>query len=184
MTTGAVLLNLPGLGNSGEDHWQTHWERRDRGAIRLIQDEWRSPKCRDWVSRLEEFLSNRGGQFVISAHSSACVMVAHWVLNSDAPSVGAVRAALLVAPSDPEAPGYPKGPSGFAPVPLARLPFPTHLVYSSNDPTVTPSRARAFGAAWGSRLTELQNAGHIEPRSGFGPWGQGFAFVEELRRMG
>jgi predicted alpha/beta hydrolase family esterase len=59
----------------------------------------------------------------------------------------------------------------------------SYVIYSTDGPAVRPERARAFGHAWGSRLTELESAGHIEPRSGFGPWDQGYRFVQALRNV-
>lgn len=177
----ATMLILPGLGNSGPDHWQTHWQARDARAVRVMQDEWRAPDCRDWIARLHDHVSRDDGPFVLVAHSSACVMAVHWALGTGRAHTDRIAGALLVAPSDPEAPRYPARATRFGPVPLERLPFPSHVVYSTDDPAVRPRRAREFGQAWGSRLTELEAAGHIEPRSGFGPWEEGYRFVEELR---
>jgi predicted alpha/beta hydrolase family esterase len=42
------------------------------------------------------------------------------------------------------------------------------LVASANDEYATPERSRAFAAAWGSKLVEIGNAGHINGDSGFG----------------
>ena len=79
---GPVLI-LPGLYNSGPEHWQSHWERAH-------------PEFRR----------------------------------------------VLVAPSDTEAPRYPEGPEGFKPMPRNRLPFPSIVVASTDDPYVTLERAR------------------------------------------
>jgi predicted alpha/beta hydrolase family esterase len=87
-----------------------------------------------------------------------------------------------VAPSDPEAPSYPEGPTGFAPMPLERLRFPSVVVASRNDPYVTLDRARQFAAAWGSRLVDIGDAGHINSQSGLGDWPSGLSLLEELRR--
>jgi len=69
----------------------------------------------------------------------------------------------------------------FAPMPLVRLPFPSVVVASSDDPYVTPGRAAAFARAWGSRLVTLTRAGHVNTDSGFGPWDEGRRLLEELR---
>jgi uncharacterized protein len=34
------FLVLPGLGNSGVDHWQSYWCMAFRNATRVLQDEW------------------------------------------------------------------------------------------------------------------------------------------------
>jgi Serine hydrolase len=48
---------LPGLGNSGEQHWQTLWEQLHPSWIRIMQDDWDTPHCTDWVRRIDETLS-------------------------------------------------------------------------------------------------------------------------------
>ena len=82
-----------------------------------------------------------------------------------------VRGALLVAPSDTEASSYPVGLSGWDPMPLAALPFPSIVVASSDDPFVTLERAAAFAEAWGSRFVLIGAAGHINSASSLGPLG-------------
>jgi predicted alpha/beta hydrolase family esterase len=142
------------------------------------QDDWERPRCADWVARLEDAVLATPDA-VLVAHSSSCALVAHWAGTGGS---GRVRAALLVAPSDTEAASYPAGPTGFAPMPLARLPFPSLVVASTNDRYVTVDRARTFAAAWGSRLVNVGDAGHINGESGLGDWPAGFALLQELRR--
>jgi predicted alpha/beta hydrolase family esterase len=86
-----------------------------------------------------------------------------------------------VAPSDPEAAKFPSGTTGFAPMPLVRLPFPSVVVASSNDPFVTVSRAQTFATAWGSEFVMIGEAGHINGASGLGDWPEGLAFLRSLR---
>jgi hypothetical protein len=93
---------------------------------------------------------------------------------------GRIRGALLVAPSDPEAASFPSGPTGFAPMPLVRLPFPSVVVASSNDPFVTVVRAQTFARAWGSEFVMIRNAGHINTASGLGDWPEGLALLHKL----
>jgi len=87
---------------------------------------------------------------------------------------------LLVAPSDTEAPSYPPGTSGFTPMSTQRLPFPSIMVASTDDPYVTPERAEIFSQAWGSELVWLENAGHINGQTGFGPWPEGLRLLSSL----
>jgi predicted alpha/beta hydrolase family esterase len=176
--TEAPVLILPGLSNSGPEHWQTRWEARHTGLRRVQQADWEQPRCADWVERLEQAVASTPGCVLVS-HSSSCALVAHWARAH--PPAGRVRGALLVAPSDPEAPSYPQGPIGFAPVPLERLPFPSILVASTDDFYVTLARAQQFAAAWGSRFVNAGAAGHINSQSGLLDWPAGFALLQELR---
>jgi uncharacterized protein len=175
----ASVLILPGLYDSGPEHWQSRWEAAEPTTFRrVVQDDWERPRCSDWVARLDEAI-RLTPEPVLVGHSSACALVAHWAAGR--PSLR-VRGALLVGPSDPEAPSYPVGPTGFAPMPRGRLPFPSIVVASSDDRYVTLERARLFAEAWGSRLVSIGEAAHINSESGLGDWPEGFALLHELRR--
>lgn len=180
MTTVTTLL-LPGLYDSGPEHWQSHWERADPSCRRVVQADWATPRCADWVETLDRAVAALDGEAVLVAHSSACALVAHWAASAPAARLARVRGALLVAPSDPEGPSYPRGPTGFAPMPLARLPFPTIVVASTDDEYVTLERARAYASSWGATLVEIGASGHINSASGLGSWPLGRALLDQLR---
>jgi uncharacterized protein len=177
------VLILPGLWNSGPEHWQSHWERKHPDWTRIAHRDWIAPHCAEWVAELDAAIAACERAPVLVAHSLSCALVAHWARSN---SVLRVAGALLVAPSDAEAPSYPKEPQGFAPMPLQRLPFPSIVVASANDQYVRPERARAFALAWGSRLVEIGNAGHINADSGYGEWHDGermlIDFIDEADR--
>jgi uncharacterized protein len=170
-------LILPGLHDSDPEHWQSRWEARAETMHRVIQDDWVTPRCADWVSKLDEALAFRGPDAVLVAHSAGCALVAHWAAGR---SPRRVCGALLVAPSDPEASSFPPGPTGFAPMPLQRFPFRSVVVASSDDPFVTVSRAQLFAKAWGSEFVMIGKAGHINSDSAFGDWPQGSAILRSL----
>jgi predicted alpha/beta hydrolase family esterase len=171
-------LILPGLHDSDPDHWQSHWEAGDQTMKRVIQDNWETPHCADWVARLDQALACACPGILLVAHSAGCALVAHWAVGCQP---GQVRGAFLVAPSDPEAPSFPIGTTGFAPIPLLRLPFPSIVVASSNDPFVTVARAQMFASAWGSEFVLIGEAGHINAASGFGAWPEGIALLRNFR---
>ena len=91
-----------------------------------------------------------------------------------------IAGALLVAPSDTDAPSYPGCTTGFQPMRLERLPFPSIVIASTDDPYVSPERARQFATAWGSDYTEIGNAGHINGDAGYGPWPEGEKLLLDL----
>jgi hypothetical protein len=165
------VLVLAGLWNSGPQHWQTLWEHKHPGWQRVPHRDWFNPDRHEWVSELDGAIAAaEGGPPILVAHSLGCVMVAHWAA-SDSPLK--VVGAFLVAPSDVEAPSYPADASSFKPMPLAKLPFPSIVVASSDDPYVSIERARQFAQAWGSRFVEIGAAGHINGDSGHGEWPEG-----------
>lgn len=168
---------VPGLGSSGPDHWQTYFERQNPDFTRIQQREWDAPDRAEWVETLEQALAGEDlGQVVLIAHSLGCVTVAHW-----AAAYGhRIKGALLVAPSDVETPQYATFPTtGFGPMPLLRLPFPSKVVTSTTDHWVTEACARQFAEAWGSELVVIGDAGHINAASGHGDWPEGLALLRD-----
>ena len=176
-----AALILPGLSSSGPEHWQTIWEQQDPACIRVAQKEWETPLCADWVSTLDDAVAASEETVVLVAHSSSCALVAHWARDASADNLARVRGALLVAPSDPEGLNYPVGPTGFAPMPLVRLPFPSIVVASRDDRYVTMERAREYADSWGSELVDVGDAGHINSASGLGSWSTGYGLLQRLR---
>lgn len=174
------VLTIPGLWNSGATHWQTCWERERDDTRRVLQDEWERPRRGDWTGRIREALRELNAPVVLAAHSLGCCTLAHLAREATLAELSNVRGALLVAPSDVEAPSYPAGTEGFAPMPLDPLPFPAMVVGSSNDEYVTDARARFFAQQWGARYIDAGPLGHLNSASNLGRWPLGQALLEEL----
>ena len=177
-----TLLLLPGLYDSGPDHWQSHWQRAWPHARRVRQRDWETPERAEWVATLDDAIGAETGPLLLTAHSTACLLVAHWALAASAERRARVRGALLVAPSDPDGPSYPAGPTGWSPVPLERLPFPSTVVASTNDEYLTMHRAREYANAWGSRLVNAGPRGHLNSATMLGMWPEGEHLLAELAR--
>ena len=180
MSGGPTVLVLPGLEDSGPRHWQSLWLPLRPGLRRVEQRDWIAPRCADWVAALDAAVLAAGPASILVAHSAACPMVAHWA----AACRRAIGGALLVAPADADAPSFPRGPTGFAPVPLGRLPFPAVVVASRDDPYVAFERAEAFAAAWGARLVDAGAHGHLNSASGLGAWPFGLDLLDGLVQAG
>lgn len=174
----ATYLMVPGLTNSGPEHWQTFWEGgRYESFHRIRQDEWDHPVCADWIARIESEVRAFGPEDVIlAAHSLGCTAVAQWARKYGT----VIKGAMLVAPSDCEAPTYKFDTKGFTPIPLDPLPFRTLVVASANDEYVSLERARQFAEAWGSEFIDIGEAGHINAASGHGPWEEGLKLLSRL----
>ena len=69
-----------------------------------------------------------------------------------------------------------------SPAPLARIPFPTIVVASDDDPYVSLERARLFAASWQSELVIVPGAGHLNSDGGLGDWPDGLALLERMQR--
>jgi uncharacterized protein len=166
----APILIVPGLYNSEPDHWQSHWQRELPAAWRVEQFDWEQPTLGDWVAGLVEAVRLHPGA-VLVGHSLGCALIAHLARLRGGRGIGG---ALLVAPADVER-SRPAGRllQGFAPMPRERLPFPSLVVASRNDPYVEIERAQAFASSWGSDFVDLGRAGHINVAAGFGEWRHG-----------
>jgi len=110
-------------------------------------------------------------------------MVAHWARQTRR----AVQGALMATPPDfeeamPE--GYPTleelRAGGWLPVPRERLPFPSIVAASRNDPLGAFDSIAQLAEGWGSRLVDLGEVGHLNPASGFGEWRRAEQFIDEL----
>lgn len=168
------IVIIPGLGGSGPEHWQSVWAARMPGCARVVQQDWDRPDRELWLQGLRHAIEASRGPVVLAAHSLACALVAHAAPRWPALFARAVRGALLVAPADVDSPAHtPPETRGFAPLPLARLPFAATVVASADDPYVTFTRARAFAAAWGADFVDAGAVGHINAASGLGDWPAG-----------
>ena len=166
------ILIVPGIGNSGPQHWQSLWQQNHAGITRMAPGSWDAPECDDWVAAIERALIASGPRTLIVAHSLGCLAVARLR--------GGVAGALLVAVPDPHGPAFPAAAHGFAPLPETRLPFPSIVVASDNDPYAQPEHAQRYATAWGSRLHNVGQRGHINAASGLGDWPEGWRLLESL----
>ncbi len=168
---------VPGLGNSGPEHWQTFFETTGENFRRINQQEWDTPACNDWIESIEQAISSYDpGTVVLVGHSLGCSTIAHWAKKYKRK----IKGALLVAPSDLEAPQYTFPATGFAPIPVEKIHFKTIVVASADDPWVSLERAEYFASYWGSEFINIGNAGHINTASGHKEWKEGLAILKTL----
>lgn len=184
-----TVLIVPGLRDHVDAHWQTLLaaELAESGRpVRSVPPMGRTElDCARRVEAIEREAQAIEGPLVLVAHSGGCLTVAHWARQTRR----AVHGALLAAPADFERPmpeGYPGigelRNSGWLPVPRERLPFPSIVAASRNDPLGDYARVGELAQDWGSRLVDLGAAGHLNPASGFGKWPRAMQFVDELAR--
>jgi serine hydrolase len=182
-----TVLIVPGLRDHMPDHWQTLLERKlpKAACVPRMADANDKLSCAAWVAALERSLAAIEGAVVLVAHSGGAMMVAHWARAHRRP----IRAALLATPADLESAlpaGYPTQDAlregGWLPIPRAKLPFPSIVAASTNDPLGRYERAAELAAAWGSRLVDIGACGHLNPAAGFGEWPRAEEFIRELER--
>jgi serine hydrolase len=179
MTFQSKIFIVPGLGNSEENHWQTNWEKQF-GFTRIIQQDWDTPHCDEWIQTIQHAVSDYNQKEVILVgHSLACTTIAWWAKKYNM----TIKGALLVAPSDTEADTYPPGTTGFTPIPFFTLPFRSIVIASSDDYYVRVERAQLFAEKWGSAFYNIGNAGHVNVASGHSQWEDGLGYLVQLDRQ-
>jgi predicted alpha/beta hydrolase family esterase len=181
--SGATVLIVPGLRDHVAEHWQTVLGAR-LPRVRTVPPKGREDlDCTVRCAAIEREAQAVEGPLVVVAHSGGAVMLAHWARTTRRPVLGA----LLATPPDFERPmpeGYPTiadlAAGGWLPVPHERLPFPSIVAASRNDPLGSFDRVAGLARDWGSRLVDLGPVGHLNPASGFGEWPMAESLISEL----
>jgi predicted alpha/beta hydrolase family esterase len=167
------IVILPGIGGSGELHWQTRWEKTNPRCRRFQPADWNRPELKDWISALDRTVGAAPKPPLLVAHSLACLLVAYWQQVSTAPVAGA----FLVAVPNPEAQAFPVEAASFANPPLSKFRFPSLISASANDPYGTFEYAHGRASQWRSGIVEVGQLGHINEASRLEDWPQGTALL-------
>ena len=170
------ILIAPGYGNSGEEHWQTYWEKENRDFVRIQQRDWLNPDADEWADSIEKYVREAKGEVVVVAHSLACIALAHWAKRTSL----TIKGALLVAPPDANDEKLKTVVKGFSPLPLQKLPFKSIVLASTNDEYNPIQNAEAFAKEWGSDFVNVGSKGHINAHSNLQNWPEGRSYLEML----
>ncbi|MGI5241280.1 RBBP9/YdeN family alpha/beta hydrolase [Dactylosporangium sp. CA-139066] len=173
-------LLVPGRGIPFPGHWSRAWVR-DHPEFRWAPEPPGPPYvAADRVAALHASISATDEPAILVAHSAGCLTVAVWA----AQHTGPVRAALLVTPPylDPAwAPAPGETVDVFIDqVPRGALPFRSIVVASRNDPMTTFEQFEAYARDWGPQLHDAGAVGHLDSRTGFGPWPDGERLARSL----
>ena len=184
MTTfNPTILIVPGLRDHVEEHWQTLLEKKlpDARSVPPLEHDKLSREAR--VAALDRVLAKIQGPVILVAHSAGVMITVHWAQKRQRP----IHGALLAAPVDVELPlpvGYPGmdvlRENSWLPIPRTRLPFPSIVAASTNDPLGALDRVTQLAKDWGSRLVNIGAVGHLNPAAGFGEWPQAEELIREL----
>jgi predicted alpha/beta hydrolase family esterase len=177
-----LILIVPGLNNSGPDHWQTRWEAQLPDCERVELGMWNDPHRNTWVNKINLAVHRAGRPVILVAHSLGCHAVAWWAEYEQAAYGNPVVGALLVAPPDVERAGVDERLARFAPAPRRALPFPSFLAASENDPYASLRVARGLANDWGATFAYAGSIGHINADSGIDDWAFGQLLLAQLLR--
>lgn len=164
------VLILHGWGGSDFPHWQSHLAcevAKNYGCVSfpaLPNPEF--PLLLEWKSYLKEELASFKPDIVV-CHSLANILWFHLCHDGD---IESVEKLYLVAPPRIDC-DIPEIASFFG------ITFPqklyakeTLLITSTNDPYLDPKEADAMHQALNVKRMVIEEGGHINTQSGFGPW--------------
>jgi serine hydrolase len=168
----ATTLLVPGLDGGGPGHWLTWLETKIPDTRRAVQQDSKGMDLGDWSTAVRWHIARSDEPVWIIAHGFGCLAAVRAAFDH----AERVAGAMLVAPLDPDnhrlAWMLPEEPLG----------FPSVIVASSNDPNMRLSKAAFWAGFWSSQFVNAGRAGGIDTAAGFGPWHDGLAIFEELRR--
>jgi uncharacterized protein len=180
------ILVIPGYEGLGPVHWQSRMVGKLSTARIVDQPDWLHSSQAIALAQIVQAVADATRPIVFVAHSLGNLLVAQAVPHlTSAGLIGRVKGAYLVAvPAARALSELASVDSAFANVPRDPLPFPSVLVASSNDPFASMEEAADISAAWGSKLIEAGEQGHIDTASGHGPWPEGMmSFAGFLSRL-
>ncbi|WP_413732623.1 RBBP9/YdeN family alpha/beta hydrolase [Sodalis sp. RH20] len=166
------VILVPGINDSGPEHWQTCWQRAFPAWRRIAQRDWLQPDLDGWQTAIRRALDAPAPPALLIGHSFGAL--SSWYYASRC--AGQIAGVVLVAPAEPV---RFEIEDRILPV---RLPVPSLMFASHNDPLLAFPRAQYWADAWGSELVDVGEAGHINAQSGFGAWPHGLECVARFAR--
>lgn len=170
------ILIAPGFRGSGEDHWQSYWEKENADFIRIEQSDWNHPIAEEWAETIERYVREAKEDVVVVAHSLGCIALAYWSQKTRL----RIKGALLVAPPNTRDKKLKSALKGYWSVPQQVLPFKTLLIASTNDEYMTIEQSEALANVWGSEFINVGEKGHINGASNLKNWPEGRTFLNKL----
>ncbi len=151
------IVFVPGYGNSINGHWQEIWYKEFKDSYWVEQNDWENPRCVDWVEALNLLIQSLEGPILLVTHSLGGSTVVEWSKKHTANILGA----FLVAVPDVQSANFPEAISGYQTLPLEKLPFPSLVLASTDDPYSTVDRTKYFAKTWGSGLISIGYLGQV-----------------------
>ena len=164
-----TTIFVAGYGNSINGHWQETWHKALPGSYWVEQNDWATPKRDDWVNALNTLIASIEGPILLITHSLGGSTLVEWNKKHHANILGA----FIVAVPDVQNPALPDAISGYHDLSLEKLPFPSLVISSSDDPYCTLSRSEYFAKHWGSKFINAGKLGHINTASNINDWPKG-----------
>ncbi|MEQ9859623.1 alpha/beta hydrolase [Pectobacterium cacticida] len=165
-----TMVLVPGLRDSDDEHWQSHWERRFPHWRRIRQREWFYADLDRWVLAIRRELNDCTRPVILIGHSFGALASCYVAQQG----LAGIAGVMLVAPAEPR---RFEIDDRIRAVPLS---VPVLTFASHNDPLMRFTRAEYWAQAWGSELVDVGDAGHINAEAGFGRWEYGLTRLAEF----
>jgi hypothetical protein len=175
------ILLVPGLGDSGPDHWQSLWHAELPTARRIEQIDWDRPQFESWKDQIIKAVNEAERPVIFVAHSLGV-----WAAVHSSPFIrGRIAGGFFVAPPSRDAIlAVDAVDRAFATLPPNRLTYPSVIIASRDDPYAAYADSCALAQHLGADLVDAGNSGHITADSGHGPWPEGLlrfaGFIQAL----
>lgn len=165
------LLHVPGIGDSGETHWHTNWEKSFPKIKRINQKNWDLPNKGEWVDSLEASIQKCNKKpIILISHSLGGGAIIH---ANELNKLSGVKGILMVALPDIEREDFPKECSGFVPMPKTKLSIPAVMISSENDEWCDIEVAKKWAATLQIPIINIGKKKHICGEEEFKTWEEG-----------
>jgi predicted alpha/beta hydrolase family esterase len=177
----ADILFLPDGRQPSPDHWQSRWQGKLSTGRTVLPQMHHAPERAAWVDAVSEAANSGERPLVLVGHGEGIF----GAIAAIPRITQRIAGAFLAAPHDLSTElALVSAPHGWPAHIRSRLPFPSMLVASRNDPACSYEAAEALAEGWGSVLLDAGEAGHIDAEAGYGPWPEGsMAFAQFLRKL-
>lgn len=166
------ILLVPGLFDSGPQHWQTLWHQAHPDWLRICHDDWTEPDLPRWVNAVTEHLLEAKEPLTLVAHSFGCL--ASFYAAQQHPEK--VKSIFMVAPADPELVGVDVSLMQHA------SKVPGRIIASTNDYWMSFDRVMYWSRQWKLPVSVMGPLGHINTDSGHGDWSEGVSLLQSHLR--
>jgi predicted alpha/beta hydrolase family esterase len=161
------LLIVPGL-RGGNGDWTSRWQAKLSTASFVRPANPAERRREAWIEAIAEAARDKTRPVLLVGHGLGATAI------TDAASTingASVCGAFLVAP--PDRMGLGRLASEDWGLSRMRLPWPSIVVASRNDPDGAYEAVAALASDWGADLIDAGYAGSIDAASGHGPWPEG-----------
>jgi len=173
------LLIVPRIGGPDQGDWPSRWAAKLSTARFVMACGGQARTAEAWREAIHKAAREATRPALFVGHGVGAAAIAQ---AAQALAVADVRGAFLVAP--PDEAGLRRAAGEDWRLPRLRLPWPSLVIASRNDPDGACDAVAALAADWGAEMIDAGFAGGLDAASGHGPWPEGLmrlaAFMKTL----